>query len=101
MLTATRRHQQQSKGRNFCQTRLNAIQRLASENRYGIIYKEQLLHEETETIIAAIRHRPKNPRKAVTTALNDLCVSNKVQSILNGKAYQMISETDNVAPVSI
>ncbi len=73
---------------------LQAIQRQVTKHHCEIIFKDQMIHEELETVISEAHCKSINPRSVVVSALRDLCRLGLIEKLHNGKAYRIVKKQE-------
>ncbi len=73
---------------------LQAIQRQVTKHHSEIIFKDQMIHEELDTVISESHCKSINPRSVVVSALRDLCRLGLIEKLHNGKAYRIVKKQE-------
>ncbi len=73
---------------------LQAIQRQVTKHHCEIIFKDQMIHEELDTVISESHCKSINPRSVVVSALRDLCRLGLIEKLHNGKAYRIVKKQE-------
>ncbi len=73
---------------------LLAMQRQVIKHNSDIIYKDQMICEELETMIREAHCRSAKPKTVVASALRDLCKLEMIEKLQNGKAYRILIKAE-------